>query len=92
MTTKTYTLKRPIPVKPDDVDGAQLTELTINDDPDCGDLAATDAVEGDMHKTIALIAALCGITYATAKRLKAADFAALNEIVKPIVNGSAGNA
>jgi hypothetical protein len=90
MTTKTYTLKRPIPVKPDD-DSAMLTELTLNDDPDCGDLAASDAVEGGMHKTIALIAALCGITYATAKRLKPVDFVALNEIIMPIVNGAEGN-
>lgn len=93
MTTINYTLKRPIRLKPDDAsDTSIITELAINDDPDCGDIAVIDGVEGDIHKTIAIIAALAGIPYTTAKRLKPADFQALNLLVKPIIEGGSGNA
>lgn len=91
MTNVTYMLKRPITIKEGEKEKT-ISQLEINSDPDCGDLAATDAVEGDMHKTIALIAALAGIPYTTAKKLKPVDFTALNEIVKPIVQGDLGNA
>lgn len=83
--------KRPITIKKGDGEET-ITQLDINGDPDCGDLAATDAVEGEFHKTIALIAALAGIPYTTAKKLKPVDFTSLNEIVKPILQGELGNA
>ncbi|MBS1164137.1 MAG: hypothetical protein H6R00_162 [Proteobacteria bacterium] len=91
MTSIPYTLKRPIKIAQGESEEL-ITQLEINDDPDCGDLAATDAVEGDFHKTIALIAALAGIPYTTAKKIKPVDFNALNEIVTPIVKGTSGNA
>lgn len=91
MTSFPYPLKRPIKIGEGETE-TTITELNINDDPDCGDLAATDAVEGDFHKTIALIAALTGIPYTTAKKLKPVDFNALNEKIKPIIQGTLGNA
>lgn len=91
MSNMPYTLKRPIKIVEGETE-TTITQLDINDDPDCGDLAATDAVEGEFHKTIALIAALAGIPYTTAKKLKPVDFNALNEKIKPIVQGTLGNA
>lgn len=74
----THTLKVPIEkVFAAGTDGERVeivTQLTMRTDIEAGDLLATDEHEGEIAKSIAMIAQLTGESFAAIKRLKKDDF------------------
>jgi len=69
--TITVTLSRPLTVDKD-----QRTSLTFRE-AELGDMIAADAVSGEMGKTAAVLASMCGVPYPAFKRLSMADMNAV---------------
>lgn len=80
--TGRYTLKRPLTVTlkgPDGEREEQIAEVTIRPLDCADDLRCMDGHEGEVAKSIALVAHLSGLTVRQVGKLHPADFAALAE-------------
>ncbi len=73
------TLKKPVTH-----DGKTIDKLTFRE-AELGDLAATDAAEGGIAKTILLIAALSETTEGVVRKIKASDLDEILAKIEPLV-------
>jgi hypothetical protein len=73
--------------------GKTWDRITVDREPQVGDLAAMDGFTGDVMKSVALIGSLTGVPIQALKTMKATDFAEVGRRLEPILgNASAGTA
>lgn len=75
MSTVTVTLSKPI-----NVEGVEVTELTLRE-PTVKELLAQDKVVGETAQMVAMVAALADIPDASMKQISARDFVKLSKAV-----------
>lgn len=74
-TDMTVTLQCPIEIAGDRIDKLTFTR------PKVKHLKSMDKVQGEMSKSIALVAALSGVPVSVVEQLDAADFARCSEVI-----------
>jgi hypothetical protein len=80
--TVTYTLKKPITVK-----GQTYTSLTFRE-ATAGDMVAGEKFEGNLGKTLAILACMAGVEYAVMKEIRASDILPLTEATASLLGES----
>lgn len=83
MTANIYTLKTPI-----QHGNKTITELTVRDVIKAKDLAAMDAVEGEVKKKLAFLASITGVPLPAIMELELSDVNGLNDKVEEVAGNS----
>ena len=81
---KIYKLKKPVIVTlrgPSGETQETITEVTVRQVTECGDLMAMDEHDGKVAKSIAMIAVCTGHPFAVVRKFSPADFGELSEMV-----------
>lgn len=68
--------------------GKTYTQVTIDREPEVGDLAAMDPFEGQVMKSVALIASLADMPVPAVKKIRARDFAVLSTRLEPVLGNA----
>ena len=74
--------------KPVEHGGKTYSQVTIDREPEIGDLAAMDPFEGQVMKSVALIASLADMPVPAVKKIRARDFAVVSKRMEPVLGNA----